>query len=91
MERERGGQRGRRVKEWPLCLYIKSSSYVTSTSKENTKQHKETNDSALCFLDGFGYDSQDNEEMMTNADIKKQGQQLMDFKRNKRRTKKRKS
>ncbi|PIK35614.1 putative coiled-coil domain-containing protein [Apostichopus japonicus] len=41
--------------------------------------------------DGFGYDSQDNEEMMTNADIKKQGQQLMDFKRNKRRTKKRKS
>lgn len=45
----------------------------------------------LFFLDGFGYDSQDNEEMMTNADIKKQGQQLMDFKRNKRRTKKRKS
>ena len=35
--------------------------------------------------DEFGYDSQDNEDMMTNADIKRQGQMLMDQKKNKKR------
>ncbi|XP_022085215.1 coiled-coil domain-containing protein 151-like [Acanthaster planci] len=35
--------------------------------------------------DDFGYDSQDNEDMMTNADIKHQGQVLMDQKKTKKR------
>ncbi|XP_038063526.1 coiled-coil domain-containing protein 151-like [Patiria miniata] len=35
--------------------------------------------------DDFGYDSQDNEDMMTNADIKREGQMLMDQKKNKKR------
>ncbi|XP_071802430.1 outer dynein arm-docking complex subunit 3-like [Asterias amurensis] len=35
--------------------------------------------------DDFGYDSQDNEEMMTNADIKKEGQNLLEQKKNKKR------
>ena len=38
----------------------------------------------LVFSDDFGYDSQDNEEMKTNADIKRQGQSLMDQKNKKR-------
>ncbi|XP_041481893.1 outer dynein arm-docking complex subunit 3-like [Lytechinus variegatus] len=38
--------------------------------------------------DEFGYDSQDNEDMLTNADIKRQGQNLMNAKKSKRRKKK---
>eukprot|EP00057_Strongylocentrotus_purpuratus_P008210 XP_011662684.1 PREDICTED: coiled-coil domain-containing protein 151 isoform X2 [Strongylocentrotus purpuratus] len=38
--------------------------------------------------DEYGYDSQDNEDMLTNADIKRQGQNLMNAKKSKRKKKK---
>ncbi|XP_071495904.1 outer dynein arm-docking complex subunit 3-like [Diadema antillarum] len=41
--------------------------------------------------DEFGYDSQDNEDMMTSSDIKRQGQNLMNAKKSKRRTRKKKN
>ena len=41
--------------------------------------------------DDFGYDSQDNEDMLTASDIKRQGQNLMDSRKNKKRGRKKKN